>query len=258
MSNLDDFFKKRDKKKKTASKSKFSTLDTDEFAKQLEATSVRNVDYDEGENVDNADTMPSLAGLTSGGQNENLDEAEWKPFDSDENKDYSGLRINIQNFKVDDEDVGYQGQYDESEKKTNCPWAMQSCRQGETAKSTTAPPSTTSTTTTAGPESTSDNAQDDSTQSKEEAQDKAAEASSTTSAPTESKYIPPALRRQQNPSGADSTSTATRSSAIPPSSVNFRRPNKSQPNILDTMEFPTLDAAVSDVTNSSTLTNGDK
>jgi hypothetical protein len=256
MSNLDDFFKKRDKKKKTSNKSKFSTLDTDEFAKQLEATSIRNVDFEEGENAENTDTMPSLAGLASGGPSENLDEAEWKPFDSDENKDYSGLRINIQNFKVDDEDIGYQGQYDESEKKTNCPWAMQSSRQSETTKSATgAPPSTT-----ARAESTSELAQDDSAQSKtkEEVKEKATEAGSTTSAPTESKYIPPALRRQQNPVAADSTSAATRSSAIPPSSVNFRRPNKAQPNILDTMEFPTLDAAVSDVTNSSALTNGDK
>ena len=39
MADLDDFFKKRDKKKKQTHKSKFSTLDTDEFAKQLEATS---------------------------------------------------------------------------------------------------------------------------------------------------------------------------------------------------------------------------
>ena len=32
------------------------------------------------------------------------------------------------------------------------------------------------------------------------------------------------------------------SSGIPTTSVNYRRPNKSQPNIMDTMEFPTLDA----------------
>ena len=34
----------------------------------------------------------------------------------------------------------------------------------------------------------------------------------------------------------------TTDSAIPTTSVNYRRPNKSQPNIMDTMEFPTLDS----------------
>lgn len=39
MADIDDFFKKRDKKKKQTQKAKFSTLDTEEFAKQLETVS---------------------------------------------------------------------------------------------------------------------------------------------------------------------------------------------------------------------------
>ena len=90
MSNLDDFFKKRDKKKKTTTKTKFPTLDTDELAKNLEATTVRVVEEADAEFQEvPSERVPNVA--------ENLDE-EWKPFDSDENKDYTGLRINIQNW----------------------------------------------------------------------------------------------------------------------------------------------------------------
>ena len=90
MSNLDDFFKKRDKKKKTA-KSKFSTLDTEELVKNLEASSSK-VEED-SEFQDNVEQRVT----TTTGNDGTVDE-EWKPFDSDENKDYSGLRINIQNW----------------------------------------------------------------------------------------------------------------------------------------------------------------
>jgi hypothetical protein len=89
MSNLDDFFKKRDKKKKVTTKSKFPTLDTDELAKNLEANTVRNEEENDPDFQDNNERQPNPS--------ENLDE-EWKPFDSDENKDYTGLRINIQNW----------------------------------------------------------------------------------------------------------------------------------------------------------------
>jgi hypothetical protein len=88
MADLDDLFKKRDKKKKQT-KSKFSTLDTDEFAKHLEASTVKA--DEENEDQENAEKQVNVA------TNEQLDE-EWKPFDSDENKDYTGLRINIQNW----------------------------------------------------------------------------------------------------------------------------------------------------------------
>ena len=51
-----------------------------------------------------ASTSVGSVGLASGSGNvvtngggEQVDE-EWKPFDSDENKDYTGLRININNW----------------------------------------------------------------------------------------------------------------------------------------------------------------
>ena len=108
MASLDDFFKKRDKKKKTTK----SKLDIDEFAKKLEATS--GGDLEEAENTENVNepaavssssfvaasgsVVASTAGAnTVNGGGEHVDE-EWKPFDSDENKDYSGLRININNW----------------------------------------------------------------------------------------------------------------------------------------------------------------
>jgi hypothetical protein len=121
MASLDDFFKKRDKKKKTTK----SKLDIDEFAKKLEATTITSGDADDGGDVqdlggssENAAVANSSAGFASasvvagsvgivnssvvtngggGGGGEQVDE-EWKPFDSDENKDYTGLRININNW----------------------------------------------------------------------------------------------------------------------------------------------------------------
>jgi hypothetical protein len=111
MADLDDFFKKRDKKKKPAAKSKFSVLDTEEFAKQLEATTIRGEvdgEFEGTENVVNGNAVVNeepterrdpLASRDTNARDEVQDE-EWKPFDSDENKDYSGLRINIQNWFV--------------------------------------------------------------------------------------------------------------------------------------------------------------
>jgi hypothetical protein len=79
--------------------------------------------------------------------------------------------------------------------------------------------------------------------------------SSTTSNTGEStaKYIPPSMR-----AAAASGSSGSSSSAIPPTSVNYRRPNKSQPNINDTLEFPTLDSNVAESSGnpSDKLTNG--
>ena len=118
MASLDDFFKKRDKKKKTTK----TKLDIDEFAKKLEATTITGGDVDEVDVQDNNNNSESIvntnsssvfasasvvaasagvansnAGVINGG--EHVDE-EWKPFDSDENKDYTGLRININNWYV--------------------------------------------------------------------------------------------------------------------------------------------------------------
>lgn len=58
----------------------------------------------------------SSGGGGSGNGGENQDE-EWKPFDSEDHKDYSGLRIN-RNWKLEDEEDLYDdGDNDEAEKK---------------------------------------------------------------------------------------------------------------------------------------------
>lgn len=75
-------------------------------------------------------------------------------------------------------------------------------------------------------------------QAVDEASKKTETTTETTATPAASSgvYIAPHLRNRD-------TKTADKSSdkyAIPTTSVNYRRPNKSQPNIMDTSEFPTL------------------
>lgn len=95
----------------------------------------------------------------------------------------------------------------------------------------------------------------------QQTQEETTKPAATTSQPstTEStgKYIPPSMRGGAGGSSGGGINSS--SSAIPPTSVNYRRPNKSQPNINDTLEFPTLDsnAAESSGNNpSDKLTNG--
>ena len=65
---------------------------------------------------------------------------------------------------------------------------------------------------------------------------------------TSGRYVPPSMRNK--PSEGSSSSYE-----IPTSSVNYRRANKAQPNINDCLEFPTLDAAGSEVPGEKTLVN---
>jgi len=158
--------------------------------------------------------------------------------------------ININNWKVDDDDGENDGGYNDNEKKPSFKW-------GEKAAATK-------------------NKKDDADEEEEEVEEKVQpppkpsniveNKTDTTNAPSGS-YVPPALRRQlaesssdkpsSTPSSATTTSDTapskyvppsmrnktTTESAIPSTSVNYRRPNKAQPNIMDTMEFPTLDSA---------------
>lgn len=54
-------------------------------------------------------------------------------------------------------------------------------------------------------------------------------------------YVPPSMRNR-----APESSGSSAGYEIPTSSVNYRRPNKSQPNLNDCLEFPSLDTAGSD------------
>lgn len=253
MSNLDDFFKKRDKKKKTA-KSKFSTLDTEELVKNLEASTTKAED-DLEFGQENGERAANAAG------NDNILDEEWRPFESDENKDYSGLRISIQNWKVEDENNENSSAIEESDKKPSCPWAASinaqqknddsnnrrdvfEAKQGALSDSTNQKPSSLAEAVKAGissEEQTDTNPTDSKTSTTTTA------SAATGAAPAAaSSYVPPHLRRQQPTTPASSQSAAV--DQKPFSVSTSRKPNKSQPNINDTLEFPTLDAAVSDST----------
>jgi len=275
MSNLDDFFKKRDKKKKTA-RAKFSTLDPDEFAKQLEASTTKNEFEDPEYQADSAVATEFVSNTTSvtgvigsstnnnSNSNEHIDE-EWKPFDSDENKDYSGLRINIQNWKAEDEENNNERLVDENEKKPSCPWGAAQIKlfnnaQNEDQETT---------------DNTESNVDDNNQNQSDDASintNSSAKPTETTASTAASAYVPPHLRKKAEAEPAKPSTTTESSSkyvppslrnkninsfesAIPTTSVNYRRPNKSQPNINDTLEFPTLDATVADNPSSDKTTS---
>jgi len=269
MSNLDDFFKKRDKKKKTT-KSKFLTLDTDELAKNLEATAIKGGD-EETDLQDNNNNLTNNNLVV----NDNLDE-EWKPYE-DENKDLTGLKITFLK-QVEDENNDYLGVIDENEKKSACPWGAvcmtaQNKQTDESKDDLVSEPSNVKQTALSDStnQQTNTDIQKSSSTTQIAATSDSTTASSTTtttntattatSSTSSSAYVPPALRRQQQPS--DNKPAPTTDSAgkyVPPSMRNkqaettipttttttTRRGNKSQPNINDTMEFPTLDASGSD------------
>merc|ERR1712110_72803 len=58
--------------------------------------------------------------------------------------------------------------------------------------------------------------------------------------PSTGAYVPPSMRRME------AASTGSSGYEIPTTSVNYRRPNKSQPNLNDCLEFPSLDAQGTD------------
>lgn len=270
--NLDDFFKKRDKKKKGASsKSKFQKLDTEEFAKQLEAAVV--IEDTDAAVVDASSAVASIpepvlapsaapvevaaapvhvpaqsstnshSNQSSGKQHlDNFDE-DWKPFESEDNKDYTGLRVNIlQNWKDDE----YYEENEETEgstdKKPSCPWSQRiaaASRQEHEG---------------AGVKGTEEDEGDKNNNTKISSNEAAEEVKPATGG----KYLPPHLRATQMTStaAAPAPAPAAPTAYVPPAlrkqqaavstgdSVGFqtqtRRTNRNQPNINDICEFPSL------------------
>jgi hypothetical protein len=282
MADLDDFFKKRDKKKKpTTAKSKFSVLDTEEFAKQLEATTaaaeLENVESELNANVDGGSSSAveyqpqQTQSASAAAIGENADE-EWKPFDSEDNKDYSGLRIDINNWKIEDEEGKSQFAAEENDKKSawGAPKSVWGPKKTQTEedeeKDEEKSPDTSKV---EGEEETTK----ESSSSEPAPAHKAEEFSEKAAAPTAGSYVPPYLRNKTAaaaptpaapvpaapaksvyvpPHLRDSADQSSSSSSSGPAPV--RKSNKAQPNIMDTMEFPSLDTAV--VAESSDKVNG--
>lgn len=268
MSNLDDFFKKRDKKKKVTTKSKFSTIDTEELAKNLEASTLKCEDFtDPTEFSTETERVEKTTDNVDG-------DGEWKPFDSDENKDYTGLRISTQTWQEEDVENELTGQTDENTLKASCPWGAKNKTKNLEKE-----------------ENDEEEEEKDETDKHEQASEPktiaAVLAENTTAsnveaktepvtAPTPGAYIPPSMRaRMQAEAAAKPSSTTTGSTGayvppsmrgktvessssgyeIPTSSVNYRRPNKAQPNLNDCLEFPSLDATND---NTADKTNGEE
>jgi hypothetical protein len=259
MASLDDFFKKRDKKKKTTK----SKLDIDEISKKLEANNENNADdFDQESNL--SETTKEIVGTSNSASilanGDGVDE-EWMPFDAGENKDLTGLKINTATWNVDDEFGENEGGYEGGEKKPSFKWGEKAVSKKETDNDQ------------------NDDEKEDEPEQKNNPQIAQKQLNDPTSKPlsnttTEAKtealptstgaYVPPSMRGKPPmesssapppaaapastgayvpPSMRGKTGNESSSSAIPTSSVNYRKPNKSQPNIMDTMEFPTLDNA---------------
>ena len=132
MSNLDDFFAKKDKKK-AKSKPKFVTAE--ELVKNLEDTSKREAAArpkkpESSSAIDNVDA-PTAA--ISGEENKisvieeqqppepEPTEEEWKEFEEEQRKDYSGLKIGQLAVNDDDEQSQTEGDEDDDSESNTVP-----------------------------------------------------------------------------------------------------------------------------------------
>lgn len=125
MADLDDFFAKKDKKKK--SKKGFSKANTDILAKNLEENERREAKAEEKVAAVLATTEANKAQAASEGKL-NEPEEEWRVYD-DEKKDYSGLKIEAlkieseEEFEEDEEhEINEEGEKVRVKKQDGGPW----------------------------------------------------------------------------------------------------------------------------------------
>jgi len=274
--NLDDFFRKRDKKKKSSKSTKFSKIDNAELASHLDAVSsnVALIDDEQQQQVDTDIQSTILAPVVVAAPSSDLTtnvtstklinkaeddgDDEWKQFETDENRNYSGLKINF--LRTNESDEENEEEVDgEVEKKSNCPWLASSKPEDEEE------------------ENKNDSYEEDRikvTEEKRESEKVEISSRSLTAAVAApaggSSYVPPHLRSQQQqqsqpkqqqpdkPAAVEAsqpgsyvppylrkTGGATPSSYAPPSREGFQsstttRRGKNQPNINDECEFPSL------------------
>ncbi len=110
--NLDDFFRKRDKKKKSSKTTKFSKIDNAELASHLDAVSSTVALIEDEQQVDtdvpssilapsavvvapSSDLTTNITSTKIITKTEDDGDDEWKQFETDENRNYSGLKINF-------------------------------------------------------------------------------------------------------------------------------------------------------------------
>jgi len=124
MSNLDDFFSKKDKKK--GGKKKFTTANTDTLAKNLEKQELKEAKAEEVKApLATSEANKAQAALAS--KNENSVEDEWKDYD-EEKKDYSNLKIEALKVEDENEDEGNEEEHEINEdgekvpKREGGPW----------------------------------------------------------------------------------------------------------------------------------------
>lgn len=130
MADLDNFFAKKDKKK---AKSKPKFLTTDELIKNLEDTSKREVaaksknpepnlavisDVQPSETNSNADEDKSSTAVEQLPEPQSVEE-EWKEFEEEQRKDYSGLKIGRLTLDDDDERSQTEGDEDDGDNDVN-------------------------------------------------------------------------------------------------------------------------------------------
>ncbi|CAG9760285.1 unnamed protein product [Ceutorhynchus assimilis] len=127
MADLDDFFAKKDRKKKTTSK-KFAT--TEEVAKKLEDTAKKTEKQKKERVSEGDDTNPQPH-----------EQDEWKEFE-EEKKDYTGLKIGNLTINANQDNIGHQEsgsgdqqeglEHSEDAERKSGPWnRMDSTNQAE-------------------------------------------------------------------------------------------------------------------------------
>merc|ERR1712062_912181 len=205
MADLDDFFAKKDKKKKT--KKGFSKANTEVLAKNLEENDRKEQQAEEKANDVNrvqrlAENAPTIS-------NE-ADVEEWKAYE--ENKlDYSNLKIDA--LKLEGE-----GEEDEEDIELNedGPWSKLVASDSI--------------------EDSKEEEEDTSEPIKEDTPAQVAPAASTAASATKSSYVPPHLRNSAANSAASSPATGVRPGGP--------RRMKHAPDISSEVYFPSLSAAM--------------
>jgi len=124
MSNLDDFFAKKDKKK--GKKKTFATSNTETLAKNLEKQEMKEAKADEKTQAPLATSEANKAQAALAAKGDSIED-EWKDYEEDK-KDYSNLKIDALKVESDPEEGGDEDEHEINEdgekvpKKGGGPW----------------------------------------------------------------------------------------------------------------------------------------